>query len=188
MSWNCRTFRRTSKRPKISVGRWRHHLFWPQQSVKTDVAPSINCCCRPQNCSSESEIQQMALQFWKGPYGGSNQLFMKNGYDHHEHQDIYTYNLSVPRRFTLRQAIGRGWRRKLQQIFKLGFSMLHPFVLPQPLFRSICIVTLVTGKRGNLRGLPLLDEWKFLIFFTSPQIIYLLLCLINHKCVLSDGL
>ena len=26
---------------------------------------------------------------------------MKNGYDHHEHQDIYTYNLSVPRRFTL---------------------------------------------------------------------------------------
>ena len=43
----------------------------------------------------------MALQFWKGPYGGSNQLFMKNGYDHHDHQDIYTYNLSVPERFTL---------------------------------------------------------------------------------------
>ena len=37
-----------------------------QFSVKTDVAPSINCCCRPQNCSSESEIQQMALQFWNG--------------------------------------------------------------------------------------------------------------------------
>ena len=69
--------------------------------VKTDVAPSINRCCRPQNCSSESEIQQMALQFWKGPYGGSNQLFMKNGYDHHDHQVIYTYNLSVPKRFTL---------------------------------------------------------------------------------------
>ena len=43
----------------------------------------------------------MALQFWKGPYGGSNQLFMKNGYGHHDHQDIYTYNLSVPQRFTL---------------------------------------------------------------------------------------
>ena len=26
---------------------------------------------------------------------------MKNGYDHHDHQDIYTYNLSVPKRFTL---------------------------------------------------------------------------------------
>ena len=26
---------------------------------------------------------------------------MKNGYDHHEHQDIYTYNLSGPKRFTL---------------------------------------------------------------------------------------
>ena len=26
---------------------------------------------------------------------------MKNVYDHHEHQDIYTYNLSVPKRFTL---------------------------------------------------------------------------------------
>ena len=26
---------------------------------------------------------------------------MKNGYDHHKHQDIYTYNLSVPKRFTL---------------------------------------------------------------------------------------
>ena len=26
---------------------------------------------------------------------------MKNGYDHHEHQYIYTYNLSVPKRFTL---------------------------------------------------------------------------------------
>ena len=61
----------------------------------------INRCFRPQNCSSESEIQQMALQFWNGPYGGSNQLFMKNGYDHHDHQDIYTYNLSVPERFTL---------------------------------------------------------------------------------------
>ena len=84
-----------------TIDRWRHHLFWPQQSVKTDVAPSINRCCRPQNCSSESEIQQMALQFWNGPYGGSNQLFMKNGYDHHDHQDIYTYNLSGPKTFTL---------------------------------------------------------------------------------------
>ena len=26
---------------------------------------------------------------------------MKNSYDHHDHQDIYTYNLSVPKRFTL---------------------------------------------------------------------------------------
>ena len=26
---------------------------------------------------------------------------MKNGYDHHYHQVIYTYNLSVPKRFTL---------------------------------------------------------------------------------------
>ena len=26
---------------------------------------------------------------------------MKNGYDHHDHQDIYNYNLSVPERFTL---------------------------------------------------------------------------------------
>ena len=26
---------------------------------------------------------------------------MKNGYDHHDHQDIYTYNLSGPKRFTL---------------------------------------------------------------------------------------
>ena len=58
-------------------------------------------CCRPRNCSSECEIQQMALQFWSGRYGGSNQLFMKNGYDHHEHHDIYTYNLSIPMRFTL---------------------------------------------------------------------------------------
>ena len=31
----------------------------------------------------------------------SNQLFMKNGYDHHDHQDIYTYDLSVPKSFTL---------------------------------------------------------------------------------------
>ena len=71
-----------------TIDRWRHHLFWPQQSVKTDVAPSINCSYRPQNCSSESELQQMALQFWNGRWGGSNQLFLKNGYDHHEHQDI----------------------------------------------------------------------------------------------------
>ena len=26
---------------------------------------------------------------------------MENGYDHHDHQDIFTYNLSVPKRFTL---------------------------------------------------------------------------------------
>ena len=26
---------------------------------------------------------------------------MKNGYDHHDHQDIYTYNLSGPKRFIL---------------------------------------------------------------------------------------
>ena len=26
---------------------------------------------------------------------------MKNGYDHHDHQDIYTYNLSGLKRFTL---------------------------------------------------------------------------------------
>ena len=39
----------------------------------------------------------------------------------------------------LSQALGGGWRRGLQQIFQLGFSMLHPFVLPQPLFRIICI-------------------------------------------------
>ena len=26
---------------------------------------------------------------------------MKNSYDHHDHQGIYTYNLSVPKRFTL---------------------------------------------------------------------------------------
>ena len=26
---------------------------------------------------------------------------MKNDYDHHNHQCIYTYNLSVPKRFTL---------------------------------------------------------------------------------------
>ena len=26
---------------------------------------------------------------------------MKNGYDHRNHQNIYTYNLSVPKRFTL---------------------------------------------------------------------------------------
>ena len=60
--------------------------------------------------------------------------------------------------FGLSQALRGGCGRGLQQILQLGFSMLHPFVLPQPLFRSICIVTLVTGKRGNLRGLPLLDE------------------------------
>ena len=40
-----------------------HSRFSPPFSAKTDVAPSINRCCRPQNCSSESEIQQMALQF-----------------------------------------------------------------------------------------------------------------------------
>ena len=26
---------------------------------------------------------------------------MNNGYDHHDHQDIYTYNLSDPKRFTI---------------------------------------------------------------------------------------
>ena len=26
---------------------------------------------------------------------------MKNGYDHHEHHDIYTYNLSVSKKSTL---------------------------------------------------------------------------------------
>ena len=31
----------------------------------------------------------------------SNQLFMKNAYDHHDHQDIYTYDLSGPKRCTL---------------------------------------------------------------------------------------
>ena len=84
-----------------AIDRWRHICFHWLLRSKQMVAPSINCSYRPQNCSSESEIQQMALQFWNGPYGGSNQLFMKNGYDHHEHQDIYTYNLSVPERFTL---------------------------------------------------------------------------------------
>ena len=68
------------------IDRWRHICFHLRFWVKTDVAPSINRCCSPQNCSSESEIQQMALQFWKGPYGGSNQLSMKNGYDHHDHE------------------------------------------------------------------------------------------------------
>ena len=38
-------------------------VFVMTAEVKTDVAPSINCSYRPQNCSSESEIQQMALQF-----------------------------------------------------------------------------------------------------------------------------
>ena len=100
------------KKQRTGRRRWEtsHRLRWPNSplkgsripwrtllAVKTDVAPSINPCCRPQNCSSDSEIQQMALQFWKGLYGGSNQLFMKTGYDHHEGQDIYTYNLSVPK-------------------------------------------------------------------------------------------
>ena len=57
----------------------RGGMYWPLPpfSVKTEVAPSVNRCCRPQNCSSESGIQQMALQFWKDPYGGSNQLSME---------------------------------------------------------------------------------------------------------------
>ena len=91
----------TVLRATTTIDRWRHICLLLKMEVKTDVAPSVNHCCFPQNCSSESEIQQMALQFWKGPYGGSNQLSMKNGYDHHDHQDIYTYNLSVPKRFTL---------------------------------------------------------------------------------------
>ena len=91
----------TVLRATTTIDRWRHICLLLKMEVKTDVAPSINRWCRPQNCSSESEIQQMALQFWNGRYGGSNQLFMKNGYDHHDHQDIYTYNLAVPKRFTL---------------------------------------------------------------------------------------
>ena len=39
-------------------------FYWEVTAeVKTVVAPSINRCCRPQNCSSKSEIQQLALQF-----------------------------------------------------------------------------------------------------------------------------
>ena len=38
-----------------SIDRWRHLCFYM-------VAPSINWFCRPSNCSSEYEIQQMALQ------------------------------------------------------------------------------------------------------------------------------
>ena len=65
----------TVLRATTTIDRWRHICLLLKMEVKTDVAPSINRCCRPQNCSSESEIQQMALQFWNGCYGGSNQLF-----------------------------------------------------------------------------------------------------------------
>ena len=51
----------------------------------------------PEDKCSES----YASIFSNFSYGGSNQLFMKNGYDHHDHQDIYTYNLSGPKRLTL---------------------------------------------------------------------------------------
>ena len=41
------------------------------------------------------------FNFERARTGGQIIFFMKNGYDHHDHQDIYTYNLSVPKRFTL---------------------------------------------------------------------------------------
>ena len=72
---------------------------------------------------------------------------------------------------------GRG-RGGLQLSVQLGFSMLHPLMLPQPLFRSVCVVTLVTGKWGNSslfycgvhswRGLPLLGEELFSAPGISP--------------------
>ena len=56
----------TVLRATTTIDRWRHICLLLKMEVKTDVAPSINRWCRPQNCSSESEIQQMALQFWNG--------------------------------------------------------------------------------------------------------------------------
>ena len=41
------------------------------------------------------------FKFEMPTYGGSNQLFMKNRSDYHDHQDIYIYNPSGPKRFTL---------------------------------------------------------------------------------------
>ena len=58
----------------------------------------------------------------------------------------------------LSQDLGSGGRRGLQLSVQLGFSMLHPLMLPQPLFRHICVVTMVTGKHvHSWRGLPLTD-------------------------------
>ena len=51
-------------------------------------------------------VQRVRSNRWRFNFemavtGGTNQFFMKNGYDHDDHQDIYTYNLSGPKRFTL---------------------------------------------------------------------------------------
>ena len=48
----------------------------------------------------------------------------------------------------LPQAFRGGWRRGLHLGHQLGFSMLHPLVLPQPPFRGVCVFTMLTGEWG----------------------------------------
>ena len=49
----------------------------------------------------ETVVQRVRSNRWRFNFemAGTNQLFMKSGYDHHH--DIYTYNLTGPKRFTL---------------------------------------------------------------------------------------
>ena len=50
---------------------------------------------------------------------------------------------------TLSQALRCCRRRRFWQlIVQLGFLVLHPGVLPQPLFRDVFVITLVTRKQG----------------------------------------
>ena len=56
--------------------------------------------------TSIAVVQRVRSNIWHfkfemPTYGGSNQLFMKNRSDYHDHQDIYIYNPSCPKRFTL---------------------------------------------------------------------------------------
>ena len=54
----------------------------------------------------ETVVQRVRSNRWRFNFerartGGQINFLGKNGHNHHQHQDIYTYNLSVPKGFTL---------------------------------------------------------------------------------------
>ena len=98
---------------------------------------------------------------------------MKNGYDHHDHQEIYTYNLSGPKRFTLDvpnqsppydiRLTGVAALITCKGLFSSVFTLVLPeiislsarivtLVTPESLFSSVCeLVPLeVTGKGARI--------------------------------------
>ena len=90
----------------------------------------------PLSCAWTLDSQHQSEQWsqWTSTFLSLTELFMENGYDHHDHQDRYTYNLSGPKRFTLdvpnQSPLPVGWTSTF-------LSLTKPACNPFSLFLSL---------------------------------------------------